>query len=70
MTTTTGNAELPETEAEAKDKDTLLGKLAGKVRTTLTAMNEHADEVERAKAACDRENIKKYGKDWVNRCCG
>ena len=26
--------------------------------------------VEQAKAACDRENLKKHGKDWVNRCCG
>ena len=40
------------------------------LRGMWSSVASHCEEVEAAKAACDRDNISKHGKDWVNRCCG
>jgi hypothetical protein len=45
-------------------------KWAAALRRSLSAMNDYCETVEKAKAASERENIAKHGKDWVNRCCG
>jgi hypothetical protein len=59
-----------DTQTDEESKPGLIGKLKKKVQNSLSAMNQHCDAVEQAKAVGDRENIKKYGKDWINRCCG
>jgi hypothetical protein len=45
-------------------------RLTTRLRRTLSAVNQHCEAVESAKAVCDRENTLKHGKDWTNRCCG
>ena len=60
----------PEPEAEVEKKAGLFGRLVQRVKGSLSAINQHCESVEQAKAACDRENTVKHGKDWVNRCCG
>jgi hypothetical protein len=47
-----------------------LGRLLGRLRRKLQAIDRHCCAVEQAKEAGERANTLKHGKDWVNRCCG
>ncbi|MTJ83381.1 MAG: hypothetical protein F8N37_20525 [Telmatospirillum sp.] len=52
------------------EKRGLVARLTDNVKKSLSAVVQHCDAVEQAKAAGERENTLKLGKDWVNRCCG
>jgi hypothetical protein len=58
------------THAQARPEGGLIARLAARLRQALAAADAHCRSVEQAKEACERENLKKHGKDWVNRCCG
>jgi hypothetical protein len=45
-------------------------KLKARGREWFSAVSRHCRDVETAKDACERQNLQKNGKDWVNRCCG
>jgi len=66
----TVEVESSDSQTTAEEKPSLFTKIKDRVRGSLSAMNRHCEEIEKAKEACDRENLKKHGKDWVNRCCG
>jgi hypothetical protein len=48
----------------------LIASLMARLRRMWSAVATHCEQVDAAKAACDRNNTLKHGKDWVNRCCG
>ena len=56
--------------AEPRHAPGWFGRLLARVKGALSAANAHCQSVEQAKEAAERENLKKHGKDWVNRCCG
>lgn len=56
-----------EVEQAAVDKKE--GLLA-RMKDWWQGFSQHCQDVEKAKEACDRANLKKNGKDWVGKCCG
>lgn len=60
----------PEIPAEPNENLPLIRRLIRRLRRSLSGMNQYCQSVEQAKDIAERENTKKYGKDWVNRCCG
>lgn len=71
MTEKTDNPEtLDVPDVEAGREQGLMGKWKGRLQRSMSAMSRNFEEIEQQKESCDRENIAKHGKDWVNRCCG
>ena len=71
MTEKTDNLEkLDVPDVEAGREQGLMGKWKGRLQRSMSAMSRNFEEIEQQKESCDRENIAKHGKDWVNRCCG
>jgi hypothetical protein len=65
------NAPLPPRPSERAGRAPgLVARLFARLRQALSAADAHCHSVEEAKEAAERENLKKHGKDWVNRCCG
>ena len=64
------NAATPGRQKEVELERGLFAGLKARVRAWLSAANDHCEAVEQAKEACERQNLEKHGKDWVNRCCG
>lgn len=62
--------DVPESESESGQEQGLIGKWKGRLKRSMSAMSQNFEEIEQQKESCDRENIAKHGKDWVNRCCG
>ena len=64
------NITLPSGRASGRARPGFVARLVARLKRTLSAVNAHCQSVEEAKEACERENLQKHGKDWVNRCCG
>jgi hypothetical protein len=60
----------PDRQADIEPEQGLFARLKARVRGWLSAVDAHCEAVEQSKEACERQNLEKHGKDWVNRCCG
>ncbi len=58
------------TPAEIAKEQGLFARLKARLKRVMSAVDQHCESVEKAKEACERQNLEKHGKDWVNRCCG
>lgn len=67
---TAGDETPSDMQAKMDEVDGLFEQLKQRVLRLVSRVKTHCAEVEEAKAVCDRENTRKHGKDWVNRCCG
>jgi hypothetical protein len=60
----------PGIQSEREEKPTVIERIKTQVRQSLSSMNQYCLDVDSVKTTAERENTKKFGKDWINRCCG